>query len=70
MTPELGFTGFTYTKYGYPMLRDEVARTHPDNFLWCADIQKDVHEPLYVDRVHYSPKMTGMVASCISDGVK
>jgi lysophospholipase L1-like esterase len=70
ITPELGFTGFTYTKYGYPMLRDEVARTHPDNFLWCADLQKDLHELLYVDEYHYSPKMTDIIAGCMVDGVK
>jgi hypothetical protein len=70
ITPELGFTGFTYTKYGYPMLRDEVTRTPPKNFLWCADLQKDLHELVYVDEFHYSPKMTDIIAGCIVDGVK
>jgi hypothetical protein len=70
ITPELGFTGFTYTKYGYPMLRDEVARTPPENFFWCADLQKDMHELLYVDEFHYSPKMTDIIAGCIVDGVQ
>jgi hypothetical protein len=69
ITPELGFTGFTYTKYGYPMLRDEVTRTPPENFLWCADLQKDLHELVYVDEFHYSPKMTDIIAGCIVDGV-
>jgi hypothetical protein len=70
ITPELGFTGFTYTKYGYPMLRDEVTRTPPKNFLWCADLQKDLHELVYVDEFHYSPKMTDIIAGCIVDGVQ
>ena len=61
---------FNYAEYGYPMMRDTVDRTHPDKFLWCADLQKDSHEVLYVDLVHYSPKMMGMVAGCIVDGVK
>ncbi len=69
LTSELGFTGFTYTKYGYPMLRDELARTRSDDFLWCADLQKDLHELLYVDEYHYSPKMTEIIAGCIVDGV-
>ncbi len=67
-TPDMG--DFNYSEYGYPMMRDMVERTHPDNFLWCADLQKDSHELLYVDLVHYSPKMMGMVAGCIADGVK
>ena len=70
--PEYGFnfTGFTYTKYGYPLMRDTVERTPPDNFLWCADLQKEMHELVYVDEYHYSPKMTEIVAGCIVDGVK
>jgi hypothetical protein len=64
-----GFGEFAFTQYGYPLMRDTVARTKPDNFLWCADIQKDVHEPLYIDKTHYSPKMTEMFAGCIADGV-
>jgi hypothetical protein len=65
-----GFGDFAYTKRGYPLMADAVAKKRPDDFLWCADMQKDLHEPLYVDAVHYSPKMTGMVAGCIADGVK
>jgi hypothetical protein len=70
--PEFGFsfTGFTYTKYGYPLMRETVDRTHPDNFLWCADLQKDRQELLYVDAYHYSPLMTGIISGCIVDGVK
>jgi hypothetical protein len=59
-----------YSKYGYPLMQDAVKRTPPANFTWCADMQKDLHEPLYVDGVHYSPKMTGMVANCIVQGVQ
>jgi hypothetical protein len=70
--PEFGFsfTGFTYTKYGYPMMRDVFDRTHPDNFLWCADLQEGRHELLYVDAYHYSPLMTEIISGCIVDGVK
>jgi len=57
-----GFKEFSYSKYGYPLMRETVARTLPGNFLLCADIQKDVHEELYADIVHYSPKTTEMVA--------
>ncbi len=64
-----GFAEFSFTKYGYPLMRDTVARTRPSDFLWCADIQKDVHELLYVDKTHFNPKMIEMVAGCIADGV-
>jgi hypothetical protein len=65
-----GFGDISYSTYGYPMMQEEVARTRPDNFVWCADMQKDLHETLYVDLVHYSPKMTDMVAGCIAQGVQ
>jgi hypothetical protein len=65
-----GFGDYAYTKRGYVLMADAVQKKRPDDFLWCADMQKDLHEPLYVDAVHYSPKMTGMFAGCIADGVK
>ena len=36
-----------------------------DNFLWCADIQEDLNEPLYVDQIHYSAKMCKKLAAKI-----
>lgn len=68
--PDRGLVDFTYSQYGYPMMREAMAKNWPSNFIWCADIQKDSHDVLYVDPVHYSPIMNGMVASCIADGVK
>ncbi|MEQ1573337.1 MAG: hypothetical protein ABL993_03745 [Vicinamibacterales bacterium] len=32
------------------------------NFLWLADMQEDVRENLYVDRVHYTAKASGEIA--------
>ena len=40
------------------------------NFVWCADIQAGVAEPLYVDRVHYSGAMNARIARCIANGMK
>jgi hypothetical protein len=51
-------------------MRETVDRTHPDNFLWCADLQQGRHELLYVDAYHYSPLMTEIISGCIVDGVK
>jgi hypothetical protein len=58
-----------FAGYGYPMMKEVVEQHRADPLVWCADIQDGVHEPLYVDGVHYSPKMTGLVAGCIVDGI-
>lgn len=49
----------------------EWAKNHPKetNFLWCADLQEDVREPLYVDNVHYSPRLNRMLAETIAAAV-
>jgi lysophospholipase L1-like esterase len=37
------------------------------NFLYCAEMQENAAEPLYVDTVHYSGKMSSLVAKTIFD---
>jgi len=56
-----------YSRYGYPAMKAFVDK-HPlgENFLWCADIQEGLTEPLYVDQVHYTAKFSRSVASCIA----
>lgn len=58
-----------FSRDGYPIMRNAVDNRRPDKFIWCADIQNDIREPLYVDLLHYSPKMIDMFAACIVDGV-
>ena len=62
---------YAYVKYGYPEMA-EFVRRNPlgDNFLWCADMQEKLTEPLYVDATHYSGKMSRMVAQEIADFIK
>ena len=36
-----------------------------NNFLWLADMQANLKLPLYVDRVHYSAKMSEEIADRI-----
>ena len=62
------FGRYEYLRFGYPRMAEYV-QTHPlgDDFLWCADIQQDLQELLYVDQVHYTPKMSERVARCIAD---
>ena len=57
-----------YAQYGYA----EVAKRPSDklfgpNFLWIADIHKDIADPLYIDSFHYSAKLNKMIAEKISD---
>jgi hypothetical protein len=53
-------------KYGYPYMAEFIKEKSPgDNFLWCADIQEQEKEPLYVDSCHYSPKMSKKFAQAI-----
>jgi len=68
---QLGFGGHSMSELGYPVMAKFVAAETPlgNNFLWCADIQEGVKEPLYVDRVHYTSKMSRMLAKCIFDGM-
>lgn len=35
-------------------------------FLWCADLQESLEEPLYVDPIHYSGRMSDRLAALIA----
>jgi hypothetical protein len=50
---------------------DEMGKLHESgqlgkDFLWCADLQKDEKECLYVDNVHYTAKFSSKLAETIS----
>jgi hypothetical protein len=36
---------------------------------WCADIQERLREALYIDTVHYTPRMARRVARCVAKAV-
>jgi len=46
-----------------------VLRSRPweSNFFWCADLQRDARQPLYVDGEHYSAQFSRQIASHIAD---
>lgn len=57
-----------FARYGYGYIAHRVAEEPPaKNFLWCADIQESLAEPLYVDKVHYTARMSRLVASTIGN---
>ena len=65
---EKGFGQHSYSQYGYEYMA-ELIEKNPlgDNFLWCADIQKDKEKSLYVDMVHYSAGFSKEFARVIAD---
>lgn len=72
LTHHLFYTGdwgrIGQTRQGYALL-DKVRQQHDlgDDFVWCADIQREATEPLYVDMLHYGSNMSMMVARCVTD---
>jgi hypothetical protein len=50
----------------YPMIR-KLLDNQPNqaNFVWCADIQQDLTEPLYVDVHHYTAAFSKILAGYI-----
>ena len=37
------------------------------NFLWCADLQSDLKEALYIDKVHYSGEFSKRITGTIGN---
>jgi hypothetical protein len=62
---------FPALKPGYEMMAKavETGALGP-NFIWAADMQRNLKKPLYVDAVHYSGEMTNMIAKYILDAIK
>jgi lysophospholipase L1-like esterase len=59
------------SKFGYPMMR-ESGDISPlgKSFVWAADIQKDLAEPLYIDAFHYTAPMSRRLAEFINAAVR
>lgn len=65
---EGGFDRHTYSKYGYPqMAKLNEGGSLGNDFLWCADIQEWIEEPLYLDKVHYTAEMSQKLAKKITE---
>ncbi len=62
------FAHNNYARFGYPLF---AARRPADaDFFWAADLQQDLHEPLYVDQVHYTAAMNARVAEAIAQALE
>jgi hypothetical protein len=68
--PANGFGRQIRSAYGYEYLSAWLqSNAPPPNFLNLADFQENRDEPLYVDRAHYSARMSGMLADAIAQFV-
>jgi hypothetical protein len=58
------------SKYGYEMLARHI-QSHDmgPGFVWCADIQQGVRQPLYGDQVHYSVRASPLIAGRVADAI-
>ncbi len=55
-----------YASAGYERVRQIVeAEDEGPDFLWCADIQERITEPLYVDYIHFTAAMSRRLAEYI-----
>ncbi len=57
-----------FARYGYAEAAQRIEAEPPGtDFIWCADMQAGLREPLYVDKVHYTARMSRLLASTIGD---
>ncbi len=58
-------------RVGYALMAERVKkREMGQNFLWFADIQKDIAKPIYVSNFHYSAEMSEFFARALLDEIK
>jgi hypothetical protein len=65
-----GYSQHTYAKYGYERMA-KIMKGEPSrrDFLWSADIQNNLKEPLYVDNLHYSTSFSKQFATVIAESL-
>ncbi len=63
-----GFGDHSYSEFGYQYMAELYKEQEfGNNFLWVADIQENLQQALYVDKVHYSAEMSELLAETICD---
>ncbi len=60
------------SKVGYPMMAEISRQSMPlgNSFVWAADIQETLKEPLYVDAFHYTAPMSRRIAEFIYGAIR
>jgi len=70
LNPVYGLGGHERSSQGYPLMKKRLKSANlGKDFLWLADIQESLHEPLYMDAVHYTASFSKMIGNAIADHV-
>ena len=57
-----------YSAVGFTAAAERFKRRGFGNdFYWCADIQQNIKAPLYIDAMHYTARLSRLLAGCIAD---
>jgi hypothetical protein len=65
-----GFGRVELTQAGYAEMEAVAGDgTLGRDFVWCADIGEGRRQELYLDLVHYTPRMARRVAACVAKGM-
>jgi len=59
---EFDFQQNNYPRFGYARFRERMGASLAEDFLWLADMQEQLQEPLYVDQIHYTAAMSRRIA--------
>jgi len=66
---EFDFEQNNYARFGYARFRERMGASLGEGFLWLADMQEALREPLYVDQVHYTAAMSRRIAAEIGQAL-
>jgi len=61
---DLDFEQNNASAFGYSRMAERLRREPPGpDFLWAADLQVGVFQPLYVDQIHYTAAMSARLGA-------
>ena len=64
---DLDFDKNNYSRFGYARMAERLQREPAGaDFVWAADLQDGVREPLYVDQVHFTAVFSRRIGSAVA----
>jgi hypothetical protein len=67
---DLDFGVNNCSAFGYARMADRLRHAPPaSDFLWAADVQEGVRQPLYVDQVHYTAALSAVIGRVIGQAL-
>lgn len=64
-----GHIGKRHTR-GFELMQSQQESSPTPGLVSCAEIQRSIAAPLYIDHVHYNPQMSRLLAECIANGLR